>query len=120
MNPDVNKVLKEGEEVFAKVSGRTELSFGGVVVSPTQGIVLATNQRILYFVRIEKGGLNLETEIPLNDVAKISVYRDIFNSTLGLCETLHLQSKNGDLIRIIGPEEYDGFLDYVNSKINNV
>lgn len=124
MDSVVTSVLRPGEEIIGKASGRIEAAAFGGALFPSVDIFLATNQRILYFTKLQtkarkgKSNISFEKEIPYDSITKFSIYRDIMHGVGGLLvKSFHLQDNDGELYRMVGPIVDDNFIAYVNSRV---
>lgn len=118
MDKTIKSTLQPEEKILAQTWGKMEMfAFGGAMF-PSQGILLATNRRILYFEKTHGEKMEFVREMQCRDVARFFVYRDIFHGIVGLmAKVLHLQPQDGEPIRLVGPMEYKDFAREVKQRM---
>jgi hypothetical protein len=119
MDKTIKDTLRDGEMIEAHTWGKPEVaSCGGLVpMFPSQGILVATGERILYFEKVARDKMELLREIHYQDVAHFAVYPDIMYGIGGLiAKVLHLQPFDGEPIRVVGPVAYKDFARLVKSR----
>ena len=118
MDKTMKSTLLPEEKILAQTWGKMEMfAFGGAMF-PSQGILLATSRRILYFEKTHLEPMEFVREMQYAEVARFFVYRDIFHGLVGLmAKVLHLQPHQGQPIRLVGPVEYKAFVRMVNQRM---
>ncbi len=117
MDKLIRDTLHGGERVEAHTVGRLELGKFGGTMFPSQGILVGTDERILYFEKTAYEQMEFLRELRYEDVVCFAVYPDIFHGLAGLmAKVLHLQPQNGEPIRMVGPVDYKAFARLVKTR----
>lgn len=118
MNQIIRDKLNPDEKIMAHTWGKMEMAAFGGAMFPSQGILVATNQRILYFEKTHATEMEFMREMQYEDVVKFSVYPDIWHGLVGiLAKMLHLQGHGQEPIRVVGPIDYKEFARYLKTRI---
>ena len=116
MDKIIESTLRPEEKIQAHTWGKVQVVLGALF--PSQGILVATDQRILYFEKTHHVEMEFMREIPYDQIARFSVYRDIFFGLAGLLgKMMHLQPEQGEPVRLVGPVDYEEFARYVKSRL---
>lgn len=117
MDKIIAGTLGPDETVLAHTWGKMDMWALGGPLFPSQGILVATERRILYFEKTHHVEMEFVREVAYEDVERFAVYPDIMHGLAGIiAKVLLLQPVEGEPIRLVGPVEYQDFARVLKSR----
>lgn len=117
MNNTIAKMLHSDEFIEAKVTGRLEQARDGSQL-PIQGILIATNLRLLFFVKEYQVPTRFVCQINYDNVTERKIKEKVFDDLLGeWTQGYTCKDTSGRCISLLGAQNGYDFEDYMRTRL---